>query len=167
MVVEGKIGALGLSNYHAEEVSRAFTLCEEHGLTKPTVYQGLYNPLNRAAEDQLIPLLHAHGASFVAYNPLAAGLLTGAHSSAAAAVRVRRGPEFDLHSSRTMAGVVHRRRHYEFEEGRRRRRRAEQRVNAKQHLHRIPNSSKNSCCLPVYYAMKLRTTMSLFQEEIP
>lgn len=79
MVQEGKIGAVGMSNYHADEMARAFALCEEHGLTKPSVYQGLYNPLNRAAEDALLPLLRSHGCSFVAYNPLAAGLLSGKH----------------------------------------------------------------------------------------
>eukprot|EP00929_Paragymnodinium_shiwhaense_P086594 TRINITY_DN47095_c0_g1_i1.p1 TRINITY_DN47095_c0_g1~~TRINITY_DN47095_c0_g1_i1.p1 ORF type:complete len:350 (+),score=91.87 TRINITY_DN47095_c0_g1_i1:71-1120(+) len=80
LVKQGKIKALGMSNYHAKEVERAFQLCEEHGLTKPTVYQGLYNPLNRAAEDELIPILHKNDCAFIAYNPLAAGLLTGRHS---------------------------------------------------------------------------------------
>ena len=37
------------------------------------------NPLNRLAEEELIPTLHAHGCSFIAFNPLAAGLLSGAH----------------------------------------------------------------------------------------
>ena len=78
---EGLIGAVGMSNYHASEVARAFALCNEHGLTKPSVCQGLYNPLNRLAEDELIPVLRANQCSFVAYNPLAAGLLTGAHTA--------------------------------------------------------------------------------------
>ena len=86
MVTEGTIGAIGMSNYHADEVARAFALCEQHSLTKPTLYQGLYNPLNRAVEETLLPLLHSNGCSFVAYNPLAAGLLTGAHSAAASTV---------------------------------------------------------------------------------
>jgi len=79
MVKEGAIGAIGMSNYHRDEMLRAFELCETHGLTKPSVYQGLYNPLNRLAEEELIPTLHAHGCSFIAFNPLAAGLLSGAH----------------------------------------------------------------------------------------
>ena len=77
----GAFTALGMSNYHASEVARCFDLCEEHGFAKPTVYQGLYNPLNRAVEDELLPLLKANGCAFIAYNPLAAGLLTGAHES--------------------------------------------------------------------------------------
>ncbi len=79
LIVAGKVKTLGLSNYHVSEVARAFELCEEHGLAMPAVYQGLYNPLNRAVEDELLPLLKSKGCSFVAYNPLAAGLLTGKH----------------------------------------------------------------------------------------
>lgn len=81
MVKQGKIQAVGLSNYHCKEVERAFELCKEHGLTPPSIYQGLYNPLNRIVEDELIPLLHKNGCSFVAYNPLAAGLLSGKHQT--------------------------------------------------------------------------------------
>lgn len=82
LLKDGKIGAVGMSNYHSSEMERAFRLCEEHRLAKPTVYQGLYNPLNRMVELELIPVLRANGCSFVAYNPLAAGLLTGKHSQA-------------------------------------------------------------------------------------
>lgn len=82
MIKEGKISTVGMSNYHASEMERAFLLCEQHGLAKPTVYQGLYNPLNRMVESELIPVLRANGCSFVAYNPLAAGLLTGKHKKA-------------------------------------------------------------------------------------
>ena len=79
MVKAGKACSIGMSNYHASEMERAFMLCEEHGLTKPSVYQGLYNPLNRAVEHELLPVLRKHNCAFIAYNPLAAGLLTGKH----------------------------------------------------------------------------------------
>ena len=81
LINEGTIKSLGMSNYHVSEMKRAFELCDEHGLIKPTVYQGLYNPLNRSIEKELLPLLRKNGCSFVAYNPLAAGLLTGKHTS--------------------------------------------------------------------------------------
>jgi aflatoxin B1 aldehyde reductase len=74
-----QITSLGMSNYHAIEVQRALDLCQEHQLTPPTVYQGLYNPLNRMVEEELLPLLKRNDISFVAYNPLAAGLLVGKH----------------------------------------------------------------------------------------
>jgi len=79
LVADGLIRSFGMSNYHVTEMERAFELCEQYGLTKPTVCQSLYNPLNRAVETQLLPLLKANKCSFVAYNPLAAGLLTGKH----------------------------------------------------------------------------------------
>lgn len=75
----GTIQEIGMSNYAAVEMQRAFEICDEHNLTKPKVYQGLYNPLNRKVEEELLPVLRKHGCSFVAYNPLAAGLLTGRH----------------------------------------------------------------------------------------
>ncbi|KAI2509211.1 Aldo/keto reductase-like protein [Fragilaria crotonensis] len=79
LVTDGLCSSVGMSNYHASEVQRAFELCAEHNLTKPSVYQGLYNPLNRCVEKDLIPLLKRNKCSFVAYNPLAAGLLAGKH----------------------------------------------------------------------------------------
>ena len=79
LVALGKISAIGMSNYHADEMERAFQLCSEHNLTPPTVYQGLYNPLNRLVEDELLTVLKRNNCSFVAYNLLAGGLLTGKH----------------------------------------------------------------------------------------
>lgn len=82
MVQEGLITKIGMSNYHVAEVERAFELCSQYNLTPPSVYQGLYNPLNRRVEEELLPLLHQNECAFVAYNPLAAGLLTGKHTTA-------------------------------------------------------------------------------------
>ena len=79
-IQQGLISSIGMSNYHASEVQRAFDLCAEYNLVKPSVYQGLYNPLNRCVEEELLPVLQKNGCSFVAYNPLAGGLLTGKHT---------------------------------------------------------------------------------------
>eukprot|EP00977_Amphora_coffeiformis_P005327 scaffold1140_cov157-Amphora_coffeaeformis.AAC.3 len=81
LVQKGLVKVIGMSNYHASEVERAFAICAKHNWQAPTVYQGLYNPLNRAVEQELLPLLRKHKCSFVAYNPLAAGLLTGKHTT--------------------------------------------------------------------------------------
>jgi aflatoxin B1 aldehyde reductase len=89
LVLQGVIKSIGMSNYHASEMKRAFELCREHNLTPPTVFQGLYNPLNRVVEDELLPVLKSNGCAFVAYNPLAAGLLTGKHTDPDNAVRGR------------------------------------------------------------------------------
>lgn len=80
LVQQGVIAKIGMSNYHAHEVACAFGLSREHSWVAPTVYQGLYNPLNRLVEEELLPILRANQCSFVAYNPLAAGLLAGKHT---------------------------------------------------------------------------------------
>lgn len=67
---------LGLSNYSLEQVKEIIDLCNKHNLIKPSVYQGLYNPLCRKIEE-LFPLLEQENIQFYAYNPLAGGLLTG------------------------------------------------------------------------------------------
>ncbi|KAE8137815.1 NADP-dependent oxidoreductase domain-containing protein [Aspergillus pseudotamarii] len=63
----GKFARFGLSNYTAEEVEEILTICEKHGLVKPSVYQGRYNAIIRSAETQLFPLLRRHGIAFYAY----------------------------------------------------------------------------------------------------
>ncbi|KAF5863289.1 hypothetical protein ETB97_010411 [Aspergillus alliaceus] len=73
----GKFARFGLSNYTAEEVDEILTICEKHGLVKPSVYQGRYNAIIRSAEKHLFPLLRQHGIAFYAYSPAAAGLFTG------------------------------------------------------------------------------------------
>jgi len=79
LVKNNQVTTIGMSNYHVSEVRRAFDLCDEFSLTKPSVYQGLYNPFNRSVEKDLFPLLQEHNCAFIAYNPLAAGFLTGKH----------------------------------------------------------------------------------------
>ena len=81
LLTEGVIGAFGLSNYSAVEVERCVGLCKDAGMPTPVVYQGLYNAINRRVEEELFPTLRANGMAFVAYNPLAAGLLTGKHAA--------------------------------------------------------------------------------------
>lgn len=44
---EGKFKELGLSNYSAELVRKVFSICNERGWIKPTVYQGMYNAITR------------------------------------------------------------------------------------------------------------------------
>ena len=41
------------------------------------VYQGRYNMIDRSIEEDIIPQAAAEGAGFVAFSPLAQGLLTG------------------------------------------------------------------------------------------
>mmetsp|Transcript_121415 Transcript_121415/g.259242 ORF Transcript_121415/g.259242 Transcript_121415/m.259242 type:complete len:349 (-) Transcript_121415:107-1153(-) len=80
LVQGGVVGELGLSNYSALETERCICLCRQHGWTPPTAYQGIYNVVNRWVEEELLPILRANDIRFVAYSPLAGGLLCKAHS---------------------------------------------------------------------------------------
>lgn len=71
---EGKIRAIGVSNFSPEQLKEA----NQDGYVD--VFQGEYNLLERGAEEDYFPYTSGHGISFVPYYPLAAGLLTGKYS---------------------------------------------------------------------------------------
>jgi len=77
----GKFRELGLSNFPAWMVADVWHVCDRHGWVKPTVFEGIYNPLTRKAETELNDCLNHFGMRFSAYNPLAGGLLTGRYGS--------------------------------------------------------------------------------------
>jgi len=68
---QGKIRAIGVSNFSMEQLKEA----NVEGYVD--VYQGEYNLLNRSAEKEFFPYMLEHNISFVPYFPLASGLLTG------------------------------------------------------------------------------------------
>lgn len=74
---QGKFKELGLSNFPAWMVADVWHICDKHGWVKPTIYQGIYNPLTRKAETELNACLDHYGMRFYAFNPMAGGLLTG------------------------------------------------------------------------------------------
>ena len=74
---QGKYKELGLSNFPAWMVADVWHICDKHGWVKPTVFEGVYNPLTRRAEAELNDCLNAYGLRFYAYNPMCGGLLTG------------------------------------------------------------------------------------------
>lgn len=74
---QGKYKELGLSNFPAWMVSDVWHICDKHDWIKPTVFEGVYNPLTRRAEAELNDALNYFGLRFYAYNPMCGGLLTG------------------------------------------------------------------------------------------
>ena len=74
---QGKYKELGLSNFPAWMAADVWHICDRHGWVKPTVYEGMYNPLTRLAERELNACLDHFGMRYYAYNPLCGGLLTG------------------------------------------------------------------------------------------
>lgn len=78
---QGKFRELGLSNFPAWMVADVWHICKANGWILPTVYEGVYNPLTRGAEQELNDCLNHFGLRFYAYNPTMGGLLTGKYKS--------------------------------------------------------------------------------------
>ena len=78
---QGKFTELGLSNFPAWMVTDVWYICDQHGWVKPTVFEGIYNPLTRKAETELNDCLNHFGMRFYAYNPMCGGLLTGRYGA--------------------------------------------------------------------------------------
>ena len=52
-------------------------ICERKGYVKPTVYQGVYNLIDRRREGPVLDLVRKHSMQFVAHSPQASGFLRG------------------------------------------------------------------------------------------
>ncbi len=75
IVRAGKALYVGLSKYPPEMAARAYAYLR--GQHVPClVYQGRYNMIDTAIEQEILPQAAAEGAGFVAFSPLAQGLLT-------------------------------------------------------------------------------------------
>lgn len=68
---EGKIRAIGAANVSISQIKEYLDCCELD------LVQGKYSVLDRAVEDELIPLCKEHRITMQAYSPLEQGLLTG------------------------------------------------------------------------------------------
>ncbi|HEY0215308.1 MAG TPA: aldo/keto reductase [Cellulomonas sp.] len=75
---EGKIGALGVSNYSAWQTMDVTLAAERAGTAGPVVAQQLYNLVARRVEDEFCEYAQTHGLLLMTYNPLAGGLLARA-----------------------------------------------------------------------------------------
>lgn len=75
IVRSGKALYVGLSKYPAEVARNAYAYLAAHDVPC-LIYQGRYNMLTREPEELIIPQAHQHGAGFIAFSPLAQGLLT-------------------------------------------------------------------------------------------
>ncbi len=103
---EGKALAIGLCNATHVQIARALELA-------PVVsYQGPYNVFDRDVEQRELPLCRERGLAFLAYRPLAAGLLTGKYPTPPSfaaddhrhGIYWFRGPEF-ARRERVLAGL--------------------------------------------------------------
>lgn len=75
MVRQGKALYVGLSKYPPQEAQIAYDLLREAGVPC-LVHQDRYNLFTRQVEQETLPLVQEEGCGFIAFSPLAQGLLT-------------------------------------------------------------------------------------------
>ena len=84
LIKQGKVRAIGASNYSAARLVQALDVSKRLGLPRYESLQPLYNLYDRAAfEAELEPLCLREGLGVINYYSLAAGFLTGKYRSAA------------------------------------------------------------------------------------
>jgi aryl-alcohol dehydrogenase-like predicted oxidoreductase len=84
LIKEGKVRAIGASNYSAERLAEAFEVSRAHGFPSYQCLQPKYNLCERAGyESALEPLILKEGIGVVPYYALASGFLTGKYRSEA------------------------------------------------------------------------------------
>ena len=92
LIKEGKVRAIGASNYTAPRFALALETSEKYGLPRYESLQPLYNLYDRAVfEDALQALCMQHEVGVINFYALAAGFLTGKYRNAADAGKSARG----------------------------------------------------------------------------
>lgn len=83
LVRAGKVRHVGISNLPAERITEWLSIAEAEDLARPVALQPHYNLVTRTGYEQdLAPLVAAHGLSVMPYWALAAGFLTGKYRTA-------------------------------------------------------------------------------------
>jgi aryl-alcohol dehydrogenase-like predicted oxidoreductase len=94
LIEQGKVRAIGASNYTPECLEEALRVSRELGLPRYESLQPHYNLVERAKfEPTLEPICLAHHLSVLAYWSLASGFLTGKYRSEADITKSKRGKD--------------------------------------------------------------------------
>ena len=92
LIKEGKIRAIGASNYSASRLREALEASEQHGLPRYESLQPEYNLYQRAdLEKELLPLTRERQVGVISYFGLASGFLTGKYRTEADLQKSPRG----------------------------------------------------------------------------
>lgn len=83
LIEQGKVRAIGASNYDAARLRAALQTSAALGLPRYESLQPQYNLMERGIEADLLPLCQEHGLGVIPYYALAAGFLTGKYRSEA------------------------------------------------------------------------------------
>jgi aryl-alcohol dehydrogenase-like predicted oxidoreductase len=82
LIKEGKVRAIGASNFTAARLSEALSVSAAHGLPRYECLQPLYNLVERSAfESELEAVCVQHGLGVISFFALASGFLTGKYRS--------------------------------------------------------------------------------------
>lgn len=94
----GKARYVGLSNFSGWQSSRAITLQELHGLKAPIVtLNNEYSLLNREVEEEILPCADELNVGFLAWAPIARGVLTGKYRTGIPSDSRAAAPHFIKH----------------------------------------------------------------------
>jgi len=77
LVRSGKVGAIGASNFTADQLAEAVEISELEGLARYEWVQSSFSLLDQHEAETVFPVCHEHGLGFEASGPLAGGWLTG------------------------------------------------------------------------------------------
>ena len=92
LVRAGKVGAVGASNFTAEQLAEAVETSELEGLARYEWVQNSFSLLDQNDSETVFPICHEHGLGYEVHSPIAGGWLAG---------RYRRGEEYPAGSRMT------------------------------------------------------------------
>ena len=92
LIKEGKVRAIGASNYSAPRLAEALKVSKDNGLARYETLQPLYNLYDRKVyEEALEKVVTEHGVGVINFYGLASGFLTGKYRTKADASKSKRG----------------------------------------------------------------------------
>jgi len=83
LIREGKIRAIGASNFTAERLAKSLGISKAHNYARYETLQPAYNLYDRRIEKDLQPLCEKEGIGIISYYALASGFLTGKYRTEA------------------------------------------------------------------------------------
>ena len=107
LVKQGKVRAIGASNYNGARLREALEISRKNNLARYESLQPNYSLMERSAfESDLLPVVQQYGIGVIPYFSLAAGFLTGKYHSKQDAAGRARGPMVEKYLNDSGFGVV-------------------------------------------------------------
>jgi aryl-alcohol dehydrogenase-like predicted oxidoreductase len=83
LIRQGHVLYWGVSEWNADQIGAAVTLCRARGWAEPVSNQPQYSALWRRIEERVLPVCAEYGLGNVVWSPLAMGILSGKYADAA------------------------------------------------------------------------------------